>query len=74
MPRQQFLTSPTLAGGVIVMKGMLRVPRSLRALRRAAGPARNLGRLIAFVGPYFQYAYTPDKAFTYTTGRLWLEN
>ncbi len=31
------------------------------------------GGLIPFVGPYFHYAYTPDKAWTYTTGRLWLE-
>jgi len=31
------------------------------------------GSLIPFVGPYFHYAYTPDKAWTYTTGRLWLE-
>jgi hypothetical protein len=31
------------------------------------------GGLIPFVGPYFHYAYTPDRAWTYTTGRLWLE-
>jgi hypothetical protein len=31
------------------------------------------GALIPFVGPYFHYAYSPDKAWTYTTGRLWLE-
>src|ERR1700758_2198553 len=31
------------------------------------------GGVIAFVGPYFNYAYTPDKAWTYTSGRLWLE-
>jgi hypothetical protein len=31
------------------------------------------GGIIPFVGPYFGYAYTPDKAWTYTTGRLWLE-
>jgi hypothetical protein len=31
------------------------------------------GALIPFVGPYFHYAYTPDTAWTYTTGRLWLE-
>ena len=31
------------------------------------------GALIPFVGPYFNYAYTPDKAWTYNTGRLWLE-
>ena len=31
------------------------------------------GAIIPFVGPYFHYAYTPDKAWTYNTGRLWLE-
>jgi len=27
------------------------------------------GGLIAFIGPYFHYAYTPDSAWTYTSGR-----
>jgi hypothetical protein len=31
------------------------------------------GGIIPFVGPYFNYAYTPDTAWTYNTGRLWLE-
>ena len=31
------------------------------------------GALVPFIGPYFHYAYTPDKAWTYSTGRLWLE-
>jgi hypothetical protein len=31
------------------------------------------GGLIAFVGPYFHFAYTPGTAWTYTSGRLWLE-
>jgi hypothetical protein len=31
------------------------------------------GALIPFVGPYFHYAYTPDTAWSYNTGRLWLE-
>ena len=31
------------------------------------------GGLIPFIGPYFHYAYTPDKAWVYTDGRLWLE-
>jgi hypothetical protein len=31
------------------------------------------GGIIPFIGPYFHYAYTPDKAWTYTTGRLDLE-
>jgi hypothetical protein len=30
------------------------------------------GGLIPFVGPYFHYALGPDKAWTWTTGRLWL--
>jgi len=30
------------------------------------------GALIPFVGPYFGYAYTPDKAWAYTSGRLFL--
>lgn len=31
------------------------------------------GALIPLVGPMFRYAYTPDTAWTLTTGRLWLE-
>jgi len=31
------------------------------------------GGLIAFIGPYFHYAYTPDTTWTYNTARLWLE-
>jgi hypothetical protein len=31
------------------------------------------GGIIPFVGPYFNYAYTPNSAWTYNTGRLWLE-
>ena len=30
------------------------------------------GAIVPFVGPYFGYAYTPDKAWTYTSGRFWL--
>lgn len=30
------------------------------------------GALVPFVGPYFGYAFTPDKAWAYTSGRLWL--
>jgi hypothetical protein len=56
------------------MTGILRVPRSRGVL---SGLVLMLlgawGALVPFVGPYFHYAYTPDKAWTYTTGRLWLE-
>jgi hypothetical protein len=30
------------------------------------------GGLAPFVGPYFHFGYTPDKAWAYTTGRLYL--
>ena len=56
------------------MAGKLRIPRSRGAL---SGLLLILlgawGALIPFIGPYFHYAYTPDKAWSYTTGRLWLE-
>ena len=56
------------------MAGMLRVRR-----RHGVGGGLLLvllgawGALIPFIGPYFHYAYTPDKAWTYNTGRLWLQ-
>ena len=57
------------------MAGMLRVPRARTAL--SAGVLLILlgawGGLVPFVGPYFHYAYTPDRAWAYTSGRLWLE-
>jgi len=50
-------------------------------MRRSRGAASGFlllllglwGGLIAFIGPYFHYAYTPATAWTYNTGRLWLE-
>jgi len=30
------------------------------------------GALIPFIGPYFKFAYGPDKAWAYTSGRLYL--
>ncbi len=31
------------------------------------------GALIPFVGPYFHYAYTPDRTWAVTAGRMWLQ-
>jgi hypothetical protein len=31
------------------------------------------GALIPFVGPYFDYAFTPNKTWTWTAARFWLE-
>ena len=56
------------------MAGMLRVPRSRGALSGVFLVLLGAwGALIPFIGPYFHYAYTPDSAWTYNTGRLWLE-
>jgi len=56
------------------MAGTLQMRRSRGALSGFLLILLGLwGALIPFVGPYFHFAYTPDKAWTYTTGRLWLE-
>lgn len=56
------------------MAGQFRVPRRRGAL--IGGLLILLGTwggLVAFIGPYFHFAYTPDSAWTYAPGRLWLE-
>ena len=56
------------------MAGMLRVPRSRGALSGVLLVLLGAwGALIPFIGPSFHYAYTPDRAWTYNSGRLWLE-
>ncbi len=56
------------------MAGILQIRRRHGALNGALLALLGAwGGLIAFVGPYFHYAYTPATAWTYDTGRLWLE-
>src|SRR6516165_5799489 len=56
------------------MAGMLQMRRSRGAFSGFLLMLLGLwGALIPFVGPYFHYAYTPDQAWAYNTGRLWLE-
>lgn len=56
------------------MTGITRIPRSRGALSGVLLVLLGIwGGLVPFIGPYFHYAYTPDKAWAYTTGRLWLE-
>ncbi len=53
---------------------MMRVPRSRGAVSGTLLVLLGVwGTFVPFVGPYFDYAYTPDKAWDYTTGRLLLE-
>jgi hypothetical protein len=60
--------------GVIAMAGVWKIRRSRGILAGTLVALLGIwGGLIPFVGPYFNYAYTPDTAWTYTTGRLWLE-
>ena len=55
------------------MTVMLRVPRSRGV---ASGLLLVLlgawGALVPFIGPYFNFAYTPDTAWAWTSGRLFL--
>ena len=56
------------------MTGMLRVPRSRGALNGTLLVLLGAwGGLIAFIRPVFSLRLHADKAWTYTTGRLWLE-
>jgi hypothetical protein len=59
---------------VIKLAGILRVRRSHGAIVGVLLVLLGVwGALIPFVGPYFHYAYTPDKTWDATAGRLWLE-
>lgn len=57
-----------------VRGGRMRIPRSRGA---ASGFLLILlgvwGALVPFVGPYFDFAFTPDAAWSWTMGRGWLE-
>jgi len=56
------------------MAGMLRVRRIDGAIVGGLLVLLGIwGALIPFVGPYFHYAYTPDRTWDATTGRMWLE-
>ena len=56
------------------MAGILRVPRSRGALSGVLLIVLGVwGALIPLVGPYFHYAYTPDRAWSLTSGQVWLE-
>jgi hypothetical protein len=59
---------------VIKLAGILRVRRSHGAIVGVLLVLLGIwGALIPFVGPYFHYAYTPDKTWDATAGRIWLE-
>lgn len=59
--------------GVNVMARAARTPLSRGAVSGALLILLGAwGGLVPFVGPYFHYAYTPDRAWAYTSGRLWL--
>ncbi|ULE32836.1 hypothetical protein [Mycobacterium sp. IDR2000157661] len=54
--------------------GRLQMPRSRGAMSGFLLILLGLwGALIPFVGPYFNFAFTPDEAWAWTSGRGWLE-
>src|SRR5215472_10062909 len=56
------------------MAGMMRVPRSRGAFSGVLLILLGIwGGLAPFIGPYLHYAYTPNQAWHWTSGRLWME-
>jgi len=54
--------------------GRMRVPRTRGALSGTLLILLGVwGAIIPFVGPYFDFAYTPDNAWTWTAARGWLD-
>src|ERR1700678_4579582 len=52
----------------------LRMPRSRGAFSGVLLILLGIwGGLVPMVGPYLHYAYTPDRTWTVTSGRIWLE-
>lgn len=66
--------SRRLSAGTLGSGPGLRVPRSRGALSGLLLILLGIwGGLVPLVGPYLHYAYTPDKVWTVTSGRAWLE-
>jgi hypothetical protein len=56
-----------------IMAGMLRVPRSRGVLSGVLLVLLGLwGGLVPFVGPYVDFAYTPNDTWVWTADRFWL--
>lgn len=54
--------------------GALHIPRSRGAASGLLVIVLGLwGALVPFVGPYFNFAFSPDQAWIWTAGRGWLE-
>src|SRR2546429_3306990 len=59
---------------LITMTAMLRVPRSRGALSGVLLVLLGLwGGLAALAGPYFHFAFAPDTAWKFTSGRILLQ-
>jgi hypothetical protein len=57
-----------------VNTGRMRIPRSRGAMTGFLLILLGIwGGLIPFIGPYFNFAYTPDVEWTWTAARGWLE-
>jgi hypothetical protein len=54
--------------------GRLQIPRSRGAASGILVMVLGLwGALVPFIGPYFDFAFSPDRAWAWTAGRGWLE-
>src|SRR4051794_23689694 len=66
--------APHPVQGVDQMTTTLRVPRSRGALSGLLLVLLGLwGALMPLIGPYFNFGFIPDKAWHFTSGRVWLQ-
>lgn len=57
-----------------VRESRMHIPRSRGAVSGLLIIALGIwGALVPFIGPLFDFAFTPDRAWTWTAGRGWLE-
>jgi hypothetical protein len=65
---------PAIRNDTAARGGRMRVARSRGMLSGLLLVLLGIwGALIPFIGPYFSFAYTPDRAWAWTWGRFWLE-
>ncbi len=67
-------TTATRTTATRTRRGTMQIPRSRGAVSGLLIVALGVwGALVPFVGPFFDFAFSPDRPWAWTTGRGWLQ-